>query len=335
MIKRLHPIFWWVKSFYFAYLFLQNFQKRLVIMLLGCVKMAIVKNVKNKIKIPKKNLKNIILYSKRVLWGVIAFLLCFSSVVGGCCPFAVSLISVSGKKNFLFACVGASLGYIVFCSSENAIRYVSAVVICTLGTAALIFFKVRRETYLSMLISCLSVLSTGIVMNVKSGSTLGEYAITLGESILALGSTFFFYRAANCSLKRLKLKALPITDLTCIFVAFSILLSSISFIEIKGVSIARILACLLILTTVRFGSQRFALIVSLCLGFALGITKENALFLIGAYAFSSLLCSLFTSFSSLAIGLSFTLSMSFFAGRIFALYGFGERTCFCNSLHFA
>ena len=108
-----------VKSFYFAYLFLQNFHKRFVIMLLGCVKMAI---VKNKIKIPKKNLKNIILYSKRVLWGVIAFLLCFSSVVGGCCPFAVSLISVSGKKNFLFACVGASLGYIVFCSSENAIR---------------------------------------------------------------------------------------------------------------------------------------------------------------------------------------------------------------------
>ena len=70
------------------------------------------------------------------------------------------------------------------------------------------------------------------------------------------------------------------TDLACIFVAFSILLSSISLIEIKGVSIARILACLLILTTVRFGSQRFALIVSLCLGFALGITKENALFLI-------------------------------------------------------
>ena len=79
--KRLHPIFLGVKSFYFAYLFLQNSQKRLVIMLLGCVKMAIVKNIKNKIKIPKKNLKNIILYSKRVLWGVIAFLLCFSSVV--------------------------------------------------------------------------------------------------------------------------------------------------------------------------------------------------------------------------------------------------------------
>lgn len=78
--------------------------------------------------------------------------------------------------------------------------------------------------------------------------------------------------------KRLKLKALPVTDLTCILVSASIVLSGLSFIEIKGVSFARIIAALLILTTVRFGSQRFGLIVSLCLGFALGITKENGLF---------------------------------------------------------
>lgn len=269
--------------------------------------------VKDKIKIPKKDLKIIVMYGKRVLWGLVAFLLCFSSVVGGCCPFAVALIAVSGRKNFLFATIGSALGYIVFCSPENAIRYVSAVVICTLGTFALIFFKVKRDTYISMLIAGLSVFSTGLVMNVKAGATLGEYALTFGESVLALGSAFFFNRAVNCSLKRLKLKALPVTDLTCILVSASIVLSGLSFIEIKGVSFARIIAALLILTTVRFGSQRFGLIVSLCLGFALGITKENGLFLLGAYAFSSLLCSLFTSFSSLAIAVSFALSMSFFA----------------------
>ncbi len=243
---------------------------------------------------------------------------CLSSLLFKCSGrllpvFAVALIAVSGRKNFLFATIGSALGYIVFCSPENAIRYVSAVVICTLGTFALIFFKVKRDTYISMLIAGLSVFSTGLVMNVKAGATLGEYALTFGESVLALGSAFFFNRAVNCSLKRLKLKALPVTDLTCILVSASIVLSGLSFIEIKGVSFARIIAALLILTTVRFGSQRFGLIVSLCLGFALGITKENGLFLLGAYAFSSLLCSLFTSFSSLAIAVSFALSMSFFA----------------------
>lgn len=269
--------------------------------------------VKDKIKIPEKEIKNISKWAKRTLWGLVAFFLCRSSVVGGCAPFAVSLIAVSSKTNLIFATVGSALGYIVFCPENDAVRYISSVFICTLGTFALIFFKVKRETFLTMLISCLSVFSTGIVMNVKSGAIFAEYAVTLGEAILALGCTFFFYRAANCSLKRLKLKALPITDLTCVLACASIILSSLSFIEVGGVSFARIVAVLVILSTVRFGSQRFALIISLCLGFALGITEENGLFLLGAYAFSSLLCSLFTSFSSLAISLAFTLSMAFFA----------------------
>lgn len=269
--------------------------------------------VKDKIKIPKKEIKNISMWAKRTLWGLVAFFLCRSSVVGGCAPFAVSLIAVSSKTNLIFATVGSALGYIVFCPENDAVRYISSVFICTLGTFALIFFKVKRETFLTMLISCLSVFSTGIVMNVKSGAIFAEYAVTLGEAILTLGCTFFFYRAANCSLKRLKLKALPITDLTCVLACASIILSSLSFIKVGGVSFARIVAVLVILSTVRFGSQRFALIISLCLGFALGITEENGLFLLGAYAFSSLLCSLFTSFSSLAISLAFTLSMAFFA----------------------
>lgn len=269
--------------------------------------------VKDKIKIPEKEIKNISMWAKRTLWGLVAFFLCRSSVVGGCAPFAVSLIAVSSKTNLIFATVGSALGYIVFCPENDAVRYISSVFICTLGTFALIFFKVKRETFLTMLISCLSVFSTGIVMNVKSGAIFAEYAVTLGEAILALGCTFFFYRAANCSLKRLKLKALPITDLTCVLACASIILSSLSFIKVGGVSFARIVAVLVILSTVRFGSQRFALIISLCLGFALGITEENGLFLLGAYAFSSLLCSLFTSFSSLAISLAFTLSMAFFA----------------------
>lgn len=269
--------------------------------------------VKDKIKIPEKEIKNISMWAKRTLWGLVAFFLCRSSVVGGCAPFAVSLIAVSSKTNLIFATVGSALGYIVFCAENDAVRYISSVFICTLGTFALIFFKVKRETFLTMLISCLSVFSTGIVMNVKSGAIFAEYAVTLGEAILTLGCTFFFYRAANCSLKRLKLKALPITDLTCVLACASIILSSLSFIKVGGVSFARIVAVLVILSTVRFGSQRFALIISLCLGFALGITEENGLFLLGAYAFSSLLCSLFTSFSSLAISLAFTLSMAFFA----------------------
>ena len=59
----------------------------------------------------------------RGIWLLLSFALSFSSVVGGCCPFAISLISVSDKKNFLFSAIGAGIGYLVFCDGENAVRY--------------------------------------------------------------------------------------------------------------------------------------------------------------------------------------------------------------------
>lgn len=249
----------------------------------------------------------------RGIWFILSFVLSFSSVVGGSCPFAVSLITVSSKKNFLFSAFGAGIGYILFCDSNDAIRYFSAVIIAALGTLAINLFNSRKEFYLPMIVSFLSVLSTGIVMNIRNEDVAGAYALTIGEAVLALGASFFFFRTAHCNLKRLKYKALPVTDTTCIMVSAAVVLTGLSFLEIKGVSPARIIAVLVILTAVRFGSQTWGLVISLCLGFALGISRENSMFLLGAYAFSALVSGLFTSISSLGIGISFSLSMVFFA----------------------
>ncbi len=269
--------------------------------------------VKERIKIKNSNKHIIKEIAGRAVWLVLAFFLSFSSVVGGCCPFAVSLITVSSKRNFLFSAIGAGLGYIVFCDSTDAIRYFSAVIIAALGTLAINLFNSRKEFYLPMIVSFLSVLSTGIVMNIRSGDAAGAYALTVGEAVLALGASFFFFRAVHCNIKRLKYKALPVTDITCLMVSAAVALAGLSFIEIKGVSPARIIAVAVILTAVRFGSQSWGLIISLCLGFALGISRDNSMFLLGAYAFSALVSSLFTSISSLGIGVSFSLSMVFFA----------------------
>lgn len=131
---------------------------------------------------------------KRGVWFLISFVLSFSSVVNGSCPFAVSLISVSSKKNFLFSTLGAGLGYIIFCDSNSAIRYFSAVLICSLGTFAVNIFNSRREAYLPMLVSFLSVFTTGIVMNLKTGAAPAAYALVLGEvrQYLLLVAVFSF-----------------------------------------------------------------------------------------------------------------------------------------------
>ena len=271
--------------------------------------------VKNKINIDTKKLSDLKLNKifQRLVWTLIAFVLSFSSVVGGCCPFAVSIVCVSSRKNFLFSSLGAALGYMIFCSGNDAIRYFSAVLIACLGTLAINIFNTKKEIYLPMLVSFLSVLATGLVMNIKIMAPPSRYALVFGEAVLAMGGSFFFFRAVNCNLKRLKFKALPVTDVTCLLISGAVLLSSLCFIEIKGFSPARMLAVFIMLVAVRFGSQRWGLIISLCLGFAVGISGEDSLFLLGAYAFSALVSGLFTAISSLGVGVSFTLSMAFFA----------------------
>lgn len=269
--------------------------------------------LKQKIKLQSKNKQLLTDWGGRMLWLAVCFAMSFSSVIGGCSPFAVSAVTVSGKKNFLFACAGAALGYIIFNPGETAIRYFTAVLICTLGTFAINAFSLNKKCYPAMLLSFCAVLTTGIVMNIRTDALAAEYAITAGEAVLAAGGSFFFFRAVNCNLRRLKYKAMPVTDLSCLLISCSLLLSGLSFFEIEGVAPARIAAVLAILLTARYGSINQSLIIALGLGFALGISRENSLFLIGAYAFSALTAGLFNALSSLGMGVTFTLSMVFFA----------------------
>lgn len=273
-------------------------------------------NVKEKIKkIDMGSLKNarFNLILKRGAWFLASLVLSVSTVIGGSCPFAVSLISVSSKKNFLFSTVGAGLGYMIFCGGNDAIRYFSATIIACLGTLAINIFNTKKEAYLPMLVSFLSVFTTGVVMNLKTGAVIGQYALVFGEAVLAMGGSYFFFKGVNCNMKRLRFKALPISDLTCLLISFSTLLSSLCVINIKGFAPARMIAAAFMLIAVRFGSKKWGLIISICLGFAIGISGENSLFLLGAYAFSALAAGLFTSLSSLSVGICFVFSMAFFA----------------------
>lgn len=273
-------------------------------------------DVKEKIKkIDKGSLKNarFNLILKRGAWFLASLVLSVSTVIGGSCPFAVSLICVSSRKNFLFSTVGAGLGYMLFCSGNDAIRYFSATIIACLGALAINIFNTKKEAYLPMLVAFLSVFTTGVVMNLKTGAVIGQYALVFGEAVLAMGSSYFFFKGVNCNMKRLKFKALPIADLTCLLISFSTLLSSLCVINIKGFAPARMIAVAIMLIAIRFGSKKWGLIISICLGFAIGISGENSLFLLGAYAFSALAAGLFTSISSLSVGVCFVFSMAFFA----------------------
>ena len=72
--------------------------------------------------------------TKRALLGCVGhllggFVLSAGAVAGGCSPFAVALVAVSGRRDFLFSALGAGLGYMIFGTGTARVRYFAAVLL--------------------------------------------------------------------------------------------------------------------------------------------------------------------------------------------------------------
>lgn len=235
------------------------------------------------------------------------------TIAGGLHPFGISLVAVSKKHYFIPASIGGILGAMLGGINEFSARYVIAIIIASLGAYAGTAFEINHSPAYPMLIAFLSNLSTGFVQCIKMGSTYQQYILILAEAILCCGGAFFIFRALNASYQRFRFKALPIADITCIVISVSIGLMNLSAIHIGSFQPAIALAILVMLTSLRYGGERWGIILALCFGFTLGIAKNGELFIVGAFSFSMLVSALFSTLSSLGIGISFLCSIGFFA----------------------
>ena len=271
-------------------------------------------SVKERIEEKKTSISKPLL--KRIIMSVLFFILGFGmslgGVIGGIKPFGVSITSVSRKKYFLFTAAGAGLGYLIFGFNAMSTRYFVAIVMACIGAMCASIFEFGYSPAFAMSVSGLSVFATGIVLNFKMQGVSEDYLLTIGEAVLASGGAYFMHRALSANYKRLRFKALPISDVTCILITASIFLMTLSELTVWIISPARIIASLLIMITARFGGDRWGMITALSLGFAFGINAESSLFAVGAYAFSTLVAILFSSLGSFSMALSFLCSMGFF-----------------------
>lgn len=286
-------------------------------------------DIKN--RLPAK--KVLIQIGESALFLVMGFVFSLGSIVGNIHPFGISIVSVSKRKYFLFSSIGACLGYLVNWQNEYSIRYFSAVLLAAIGVFVGSYFDINYTPSFSMLLSFVCTAATGAFLNIRLQAPVNEYLVLFGESILSGGGAFFLYKSLNANYKRLRFKALPVSDISCIVISASILLVNLSSVYIGKICPARALAILAILTCVKFAGNKWGILLSLCFGFSLSISNSGELFIIGAIAFSAMIATLFSNLSAVGIGFSFLCSMCFFsvsAGGELALSLFLETAVACT-----
>ncbi len=261
-------------------------------------------------KIDKKITDSLIAYA---LYFVGGFLLSLGKIANELHPLPLALISVAKKKGYIFASLGAIIGYLLLGIHAYNTRYIVAVIIVCLGAFALDMLNLCHAPALPMAISSLSCLVTGIVLAIKSYSELDIYMMLIGETILTFGATYFYFKSLNANFKRLRFKALPISDITCIIISASTLLLSSSYIRIGAFNPIRATAITIILFTIRYSGNNLGIILASAFGFVFGIYDSEALFVCGAITFSALVANLFLPLASIGIGASYLVCSSFFA----------------------
>lgn len=263
----------------------------------------------NQIEITKPLLNKVI---KAIIFFAIGFGMSLGGVIGGVKPFGVSATAVMKKKNIMFCAIGAIIGYLISGFTASSSRYLVAVIMAGIGALCATILDFGHTPAFSMVLAGLTIFGTGIVLNFQTRGVSEDYLITIGESILASGGAFFIHKSLTANYKRLRFKALPISDVCCVLISISIFLMTLSNINIGIISPARIVAILLVLVTARYGGDRWGMITALAIGFSISINNNGAIFIIGAVTFATLIALLFSSLGCFAMGASFVLTIGFF-----------------------
>ena len=246
------------------------------------------------------------------LFFMSGFLLSVGSTYNNLQPFGISIISVSKGKNILFSFLGAFSGYALKGIDASFARYFAAAVIALIGAVAAGIFDLNERPAFPVTVAFLADFLSGFIIIFKAQSSYTQYIILIAEAILCCGGAYFFYKSVNSSIKQIRFKALPFTEICCIMISASILLMNLSYISFHGFTPARAIATAAALSLIKLNNKKWGMVLSLSFGFAFSVSESGVLFIVGAFAFSYLIASLFSEYSSVAAGISYLCAFSFF-----------------------
>ncbi len=270
--------------------------------------------ISEKIQSAKKLIKSSPLkkYYGAALFFALGFLFGTGSALSGLRPFGCSIIAVSEKRRLPFSTLGAVLGALTAGVNLNALRYVASAVLAAAAALIIDLLKARGNAGAPVAAAFLSNLITGLALDAGTDAVLAEYALTLAEAVLSAGGAYFLFTALSADYKRLRLRAMPLSEAGCIIISLTLLLMNTASLKIGIIAPACAAAALIILLAVRFTGERYAFIISLSFGFAMSLKGEGELYKIGALAFSAMVCSLLSSMPDTVLSLAFLCTAGFF-----------------------
>jgi len=234
--------------------------------------------------------------SKLTLTAVCGFLLARTALFGQSVPFGLGFCAgLSGAYSFA-AALGGALGYFFPITDQGGFGYVAAA-LAVLAIKFILHGKYegkRRHIFSAILALAACLVAT--VPTVALSFSVKNLTVKLAECIIC-ACTAAAFSIAFGYIKRQKAMNIPLLDNLCIIISVGLLLSSLAWIEIGGVSLSAICAGIIILCGAVGGQGAAGAYVGAMLGFVLCITGRAEPWIPAAMSIGGLTAGLVSSTS--------------------------------------
>ena len=200
------------------------------------------------------------------------------------------------------------MGYLFPLKLGLAIRYISTIVAIAAAKWTLSdLYKIKRHFLYTPLVVFFSALVTGFAMDFAYGIDGTDIFISMLEAMVAAGTAYFFDNTFKIIANK-RVYFLSQKDFVCLAVSLSIILFSISQINICGVSLGRICGITAtLIASYTIGAFGGAL-VGVAMGAIFSLSFLGVPYVSNFYSFGGMISGLFMPFGRIGVCLSFLFS---------------------------
>ena len=227
-----------------------------------------------------------------IVTAICGFLFSNASVMNNLLPFGTAYTGGVKRKYLAAASAGTALGYI-FNLSNGGFQYAASIFAITAIRVILGSEKFARSPIFS---GILSFFAAGIIRLAVSTSYSGSLITALSEA--ALAGTAAYFVAIVFYISPTHKSGTDITETAALSFFVGVILLALSGYDILGLSIGRILAVAVIIATARYGQASYGAVSGAVISFILAIAGNEYFTGAVTFAFSGLICGIFSAFGT-------------------------------------
>lgn len=242
---------------------------------------------------------------RQAFLALVAFFTARGEILGGMCPFGISLASAIHPQGLAMVALGSFFGYLSGMGLSDSFRYLAglfAVVAIKALLAALTKYSAKP-----LLCAVIAGVTSCATAAVNFAGDDGKLGLIFAETVLSSAAAYFFAKGFAC----LKYPtATPSSqELACLLISLNVVFIGLMSLVPFGISLGFVLCSVFILLAARYGRVYASTVCAVAASFAAALSGEGMSAAIG-FSVAGLITGIFASFGKYATVLSYILSFT-------------------------